>query len=267
MPKNLRVNFALTISRLQVAFPIKLLGRRYAAGKVIHREHVSTKSGNDRRGDTSSRGRPSIQRRTRAGCAAGTDQQATAAATTTATGDGELDVDEVCDHHVRFLLFLLVLDDICHGSIRETTDTARRAFPPISHATADPAATRRDRGEAFVIQQHPALRTLNDAFKTTMCSPLPREIIVVYHSKMRNPFQPTQENERSRRNFGKSSDYRDRVSRAFFFALKNSGDMLRDARRDEFYVCSYYALRSPSPRYGPDNAKKDNACDRKIFFR
>lgn len=32
------------------------------------------------------------------------------------------------------------------------------------------------------------------------------------------------------------------------FALKNSGDTLRDARRDEFYICSYYALRSPSPR-------------------
>lgn len=32
------------------------------------------------------------------------------------------------------------------------------------------------------------------------------------------------------------------------FALKNSGEVLRVARRDRFYVCSYYALRSPSPR-------------------
>lgn len=132
--------------RSQVAVAIEHPRRRFSSGEAVPGKlDLSTEPGDDRRSDTSPGGRSSVQRRTGAGRATGVNQQ-------TDRGSG-------CDHVEQ------MLDDEQHDDVLvdggEAAATPGRV-PSVSQATTTgPAATRRDRGEAFVIERRVAISKLN----------------------------------------------------------------------------------------------------------
>lgn len=137
----------------QVAISVELPGGRYAAGEaIVQRQQVPAESGDDRRGDTPPGGRSSVQRRARAGGAAGADQQADGVEGVRQDRDRDVVLRYRCRRHLVLLAVAVAVGDV-RRDVREAAATARRGeqLPPVSHATADPAATGCDCGEALVI--------------------------------------------------------------------------------------------------------------------
>lgn len=122
--------------QFQVAVAFELSRRQFPSGEALFSEHLQTESGNDRGGDTSPRGGPSLQRRTSAGHAAGVNQQT----------NGE---------HVEQIIYYARC--VADGEAAATTGRV----PPVPQTATGPAATGRDRSEAFVIKRRVAISKLN----------------------------------------------------------------------------------------------------------